>query len=156
MLSKGTRIWKFVASAPNRSGGTVGDLARNGNPFDASGNAVIFGGNGGGGGLNPCFVCGGESTEMYSGVDYCRPHVPNVEDGDNDGDDISDMDDGDDDDNDNGDDLEQLSDPPDNDPATRDREMERQLRDLKRQADEGIDDRDQQRACDDGGAAPST
>ena len=93
--------------------------------------------------LDPCAVCGGESTTTYHDTDYCEDHVPNED--DDDGSD-SDMDEDGDDDNDNGDLSEQLSDPPDHDPAAGDREMERRLRELKRPADEGIGDRDQQRA----------
>ena len=44
VLGKGNRIWRYVAGAPDRSGGTVGEPAKNGNLIDAGGNAVIIDG----------------------------------------------------------------------------------------------------------------
>ena len=121
VLGKGNKTWKFVAGAPDRSGGPVGDAAKNGNLVDASGDAVTVDGV-----VQP-------------------PPAPAGADGD-DGDD--DDDDGDDDDGGNDDDhwdgnnvMSDLSD----DDSTCEDDEERE--DRRRSADDdGIDDRDRQRA----------
>ena len=42
--AKSSKIWKFVAGVPDRSGGEVGDPARNGNLIDSDGAPAIVNG----------------------------------------------------------------------------------------------------------------
>jgi len=118
VLGKGNKIWKFVAGVPDRSGGLVGDAARNGHLVDANGDAVIIG-----------------------GVVQALPAPANA-DGDDGDDDHGD--DGDDDDGDHGnwdgnDDMSDVSD----DDSNEDEGRENRRRSA---GDDGIDDRERHRA----------